>query len=154
MVFLDDGTAEAGDTQLESIAHGVIELERSSPGYGAARRRLEVLKLRGVDFITGKHDFIIAHGGLQVFPRLVAAAHRKPYRREVISSGVPGLDAMLGGGLQRGTSTAASSVPPGRESPASRPSTPRRRCGGTSAWPCSASTRRRRSSPSATEGRV
>ena len=105
VLFLDDGTAEGGDTQLESLAHGVIELERIAPAYGAVRRRLEVLKLRGVEFLTGKHDFTILRGGLQVFPRLVAASHRQPFKREVLSSGVPGLDAMLGGGLQRGTST-------------------------------------------------
>jgi len=105
VLFLDDGTAEGGDTQLESLAHGVIELERSAPTYGAVRRRLEVLKMRGVDFLTGKHDFTILPGGLQVFPRLVAASHRRDFEREVLCSGVPGLDAMLGGGLQRGTST-------------------------------------------------
>ncbi len=105
VLFLDDGTAEGGDTQLESLAHGVIELDRSALAYGAARRRLEVLKMRGVDFLTGKHDFTIVRGGLQVFPRLVAASHRTSFRREVLASGVPGLDAMLGGGLVRGTST-------------------------------------------------
>jgi circadian clock protein KaiC len=106
VLFLDDGSAERGDTQLESLAHGVIELERTAPEYGSARRRLEVLKLRGVDFLTGKHDFTIQRGGLRVFPRLVAASHRSTqFRQEVLSSGRPGLDAMLGGGLQRGTST-------------------------------------------------
>ncbi len=105
VLFLDDGTAEGGDTQLESLAHGVIDLERTAPSYGAVRRRLEVVKLRGVDFLTGKHDFNIVRGGIRVFPRLVAASHRRPYPREVLPSGVPGLDAMLGGGLQRGTST-------------------------------------------------
>ena len=105
VLFLDDGTAEGGDPQLESLAHGVIELERTVPAYGAVRRRLEVLKMRGVDFLTGKHDLTIVRGGLQVFPRLIAASHRRSYPREVLSSGVKGLDAMLGGGLQRGTST-------------------------------------------------
>ena len=106
VLFLDDGTAEGGDTQLESLAHGVIELDRIAPEYGLARRRLEVLKLRGVDFVTGKHDFAIQRGGLRVFPRLVAASHRSAkFRPEVLSSGRAGLAAMLGGGLQRGTST-------------------------------------------------
>jgi circadian clock protein KaiC len=105
VIFLDDGSGDRGDSQLESLAHGVIELDRAAPTYGSARRRLEVLKLRGVEFVTGKHDFIIERGGLRVFPRLIAASHRKVYQKEILSSGRAGLDAMLGGGLQRGTST-------------------------------------------------
>jgi circadian clock protein KaiC len=106
VLFLDDGTAEGSDTQLESIAHGVIALEKSSPAYGSVRRRLEVVKLRGVSYITGKHDFRVGKGGLEVFPRLVTA-QQKPseFRREVAPSGVAALDALLGGGLDRGTST-------------------------------------------------
>ena len=105
VILLDDGTADRSDSQLESLAHGVIELDRAAPAYGSARRRVEVLKLRGVDFLTGKHDFIIERGGLRVFPRLIAASHRKAFHDELLSSGRAGLDAMLGGGLKRGTST-------------------------------------------------
>lgn len=105
VMFLDDGTAEGGDTQLESLAHGVIELDRTAPAYGSVRRRLEVLKMRGVGFLSGKHDFTIVKGGIQIFPRLVASSRRRDFRPGVLSSGMPGLDAMLGGGLARGTST-------------------------------------------------
>jgi circadian clock protein KaiC len=105
VIFLDDGTGNAGDAQLESIAHGVILLDKTTPEYGAVRRRLEVIKLRGVDFATGKHDFVIERPGLNVFPRLVAAEHRTEFKAELMPSGVPDLDTLLGGGLQRGAST-------------------------------------------------
>jgi circadian clock protein KaiC len=104
VLFLDDGTASESDTQLRSIAHGVILLEAASPNYGAARRALQVVKLRGVDFRSGRHDYVIRRGGLVVFPRLVAAEHRDHNRHETVSTGLPELDALLGGGMGRGTS--------------------------------------------------
>ncbi|MDY7227632.1 ATPase domain-containing protein [Hyalangium rubrum] len=105
VLFLDDGTANGGDLQLQSLAHGVIALEKLSPEYGATRRRLEVVKLRGVDIRSGKHDYCIMKNGLQVFPRLVALEHHKDFTREKLPSGVPELDALLGGGIERGSST-------------------------------------------------
>lgn len=104
VLFLDDGAFENANFQVQSIAHGVIALERDTPEYGAVRRRLEVIKLRGVDFVTGKHDFFIQPSGLRVFPRLVAAKSGETFRPEVIPIGIAGLDALLGGGLERGTS--------------------------------------------------
>jgi circadian clock protein KaiC len=105
VMLLDDRTAGAGDLQLQSIAHGVVRLETLLPEFGGARRRLRVMKLRGVAYTDGYHDYAIRTGGLEVFPRLVAAEHRVPYASETVSSGVPTLDALVGGGLSRGTST-------------------------------------------------
>jgi circadian clock protein KaiC len=105
VLFLDDATASSADTQLETLAHGVILLSRTAPAYGAVRRTLEVAKLRGVDYLTGAHDFDIVRGGLHVYPRLIAASHHRPFEPETLASGVAGLDAMLGGGLLQGTST-------------------------------------------------
>ena len=105
VILVDDGTSEGSDLQLHSIAHGVISLEHRAPAYGAARRRLRVKKLRGSDFRGGFHDYAIKFGGLVVFPRLVAAEHKVDYQRERIQSGVTALDRLLGGGLDRGTST-------------------------------------------------
>jgi circadian clock protein KaiC len=79
-------------------------MEKLVPLYGAQRRRLRIAKLRGVDFRGGYHDFVIERGGVVVFPRLVASEHSHPFERGVASSGMPELDAMLGGGLDRGTS--------------------------------------------------
>jgi circadian clock protein KaiC len=104
VLLLDDKTSDV-DHQVESIAHGVIALERSSPEYGVTRRKLEVIKLRGVNFRGGKHDYNINTGGLSVFPRLIAAEHFKPFKRTPCPSGIGALDKLLGGGLDRGTST-------------------------------------------------
>ena len=105
VVLLDDQTAEAADLQLQSIVHGVLTLEQHAPVYGAARRRLRVIKFRGTRFRDGYHDFSIVRGGLNVFPRLVAAEHREGFERARIKSGVTALDTLLGGGPDRGTST-------------------------------------------------
>jgi circadian clock protein KaiC len=105
VLLLDDRTSEDSDLQVRSIAHGVLTLEQLSPEYGAERRRLRVVKLRGKAYKGGYHDFTIVKGGLDVFPRLVAADHRQGFRREQVASGVQSLDELLGGGLDRGTST-------------------------------------------------
>ena len=111
VVMLDDRTAEGPDLQLHSIAHGVISLDFSSPPYGRAQREVQILKFRGSDFASGFHDFSITRGGLRVFPRLIAAHHGATFTRGLIASGVPELDALLGGGVERGTSTLLSGPP-------------------------------------------
>ncbi|MFN8497397.1 MAG: ATPase domain-containing protein [Anaerolineae bacterium] len=105
VLFVDDKTGDAGDMRLHSISHGVISLERRTPDYGTMRRRLQVTKVRGRDFRQGFHDYRIVRGGLEVYPRLVAAEHLSPYTRDAVKSGVDGLDDLLGGGLSQGTST-------------------------------------------------
>ncbi len=102
--LLDDLTSETEDLQLQSIAHGVISLEQLSPEYGAARRRLRITKLRGQRYRGGHHDFNIEPGGLNIFPRLVAAEHDRSLERGLLKAGNSDLDALLGGGLQYGTS--------------------------------------------------
>lgn len=105
VLFLDDRSGDGIDTQLHSIAHGVIALERSVPVYGPALRQLRVTKFRGSDFISGQQDLRVGRGGLRVFPRLEAQRHGKAFSRDVVPSGVPALDELLGGGTQRGTAT-------------------------------------------------
>lgn len=105
VLLLDDRTAEGPDIQLHSIAHGVIALDLHAPTYGQARRQLQVIKFRGSDFASGFHDFAIRHEGLTIFPRLVAAEHGSDFDRSLIASGVGTLDTLLGGGVERGTST-------------------------------------------------
>ncbi|HVG28407.1 MAG TPA: ATPase domain-containing protein [Pyrinomonadaceae bacterium] len=105
VLLLDDRTMVDADLQVHSIAHGVVVLEQSGQGYGSERRTLCVKKLRGARYRGGNHDFKIETGGIVVFPRLVAAEHRETTAREPVSSGVPELDALMGGGLDRGTST-------------------------------------------------
>lgn len=105
VLLLDDRTAEVNDLQLQSVPHGVIELERYTPLYGSARRRMQLVKVRGLNFRDGYHDFSIKTGGIIVYPRLIAAEHRRLVQHESLPSGVAALDAMLGGGIDRGTST-------------------------------------------------
>lgn len=103
VVLLDDLTAHQDDLQLHSIAHGVVMLEQQAIDYGKERRRIRIVKMRGIGFRGGFHDFIIEKGGLHVFPRLVAAEHHKAFLGEHTSSGDAVVDTMLGGGLERGT---------------------------------------------------
>jgi len=105
VLLLDDRTAEGPDLQLQSIAHGVISLDHRSPAYGQSQRQLQVIKFRGSNFRSGFHDFAIRTGGLEVFPRLTASEHGVDFERVPIASGVAALDALLGGGVDRGTST-------------------------------------------------
>ena len=106
VLLLDDLTSEQDDLNLHSISHAVIRLEQLAPGYGAERRRLRIIKMRGVSFSGGFHDFVIDKGGVVVHPRLVAALHHREFEDdEPVSSGVPELDDLVGGGLDRGTST-------------------------------------------------
>ena len=102
VILLDDGTA---DVQLHSIAHGVIVLEQTRRGFGAARRRLHVLKMRGVKFHGGMHDFALDTGGVEVFPSLVTDDHDADFPMIPASTGSPELDALLGGGLAPATNT-------------------------------------------------
>jgi circadian clock protein KaiC len=105
VLLLDDLTAVEHDLQVQSIAHGAMMLEHSLPAFGGARRRLSITKYRGSDFRGGFHDYVIRRGGLEVFPRLVAAEHRSVSNRERLPSGLAGLDRLMGGGLECGTST-------------------------------------------------
>ena len=105
VLMLDDLSSEANDRTMHSVAHGVIRLEELSPEYGAERRRLRVIKYRGQRYRGGNHDFIIETGGVRVFPRLVSAEHRSAFKREVLPSQSPELNSLLGGGVERGSST-------------------------------------------------
>ncbi|HET7456415.1 MAG TPA: ATPase domain-containing protein, partial [Gemmatimonadaceae bacterium] len=104
VLLLDDKTAPEGDLQLHSLAHGVILLEHIALEYGADRRRLQVMKLRGRRFRGGYHDFRICTGGIEVYPRLVSGKPAELSKTHDVVSGSSELDALTGGGLTRGTS--------------------------------------------------
>jgi circadian clock protein KaiC len=103
--MLDDLTTDTLDKTVHSIAHGVICLEEMAPNYGPERRRVKIAKFRGRAFRGGYHDFIISTGGVKVFPRLVASEHRGTFDAVPVPSGVSQLDKLLGGGVDKGTST-------------------------------------------------
>jgi circadian clock protein KaiC len=102
VLLLDPGTPESN---LQSICHGVVQLQSDVLEYGSEHRRLRVMKLRSVPFLGGCHDYVIRTGGIEVFPRIVAGDHQDMVAPELVSSGVRELDALLGGGLDRGTAT-------------------------------------------------
>ena len=105
VLMLDDLTTDTLDKTIHSIAHGVIMLEEMAPKYGSERRQVKIAKYRGRAFRGGYHDFIIATGGVQVFPRLVASEHKRTFDAPPVPSGVDRLDRLLGGGIDKGTST-------------------------------------------------
>ncbi|SDS30831.1 circadian clock protein KaiC [Halopseudomonas xinjiangensis] len=110
VLLVDDLTGAGGeqDNHLHSLCHGVVTLERLTLDFGPARRRLQIQKLRGVDFTAGFHDFTIRKGGLEVYPRLIAAGRHVEFTGEAVKSGIPELDNLLFGGPMRGTSTLVS----------------------------------------------
>ena len=103
-VLLLDYGIQVGDFQLESMAHGVMEMEQVARGYGGQRRRLKVHKVRGIPYKGGYHDYVIETGGVVVYPRLVASAHSGSFSGPALSSGLEGLDTLLGGGADQGSS--------------------------------------------------
>ena len=104
VLMLDDLSSEANDKTMHSVAHGVLRLEELSPEYGAERRRMRVVKYRGQRYRGGHHDFVIDTGGVRVFPRLISAEHRLSFKRQVLTTDSPELNALLGGGVERGSS--------------------------------------------------
>jgi circadian clock protein KaiC len=104
-LLLSDCTSPDSDRQLQSLTHGVVTLEEVAPDFGGERRRMRVTKLRATSYRGGYHDLRILTGGITVFPRLVAAEHDAEFDSTPLSSGVEQLDALLGGGLDPGTST-------------------------------------------------
>ena len=106
VLMLDDRTSnDSNDLQLQSIAHGVILMQGIGRDYGIRRRRIEIHKLRGSSFREGFHDYIIRAGGLDIFPRLIAAEHKPGFRRQPVPSGLQELDDLFRGGIDTGTST-------------------------------------------------
>lgn len=104
VLLLDDKTSQS-DQHLHSLAHGVISLEQIAKEFGKERRRVNIIKMRGIRFRGGYHDYTLDTGGITMFPRLVAAEHSGEFAAAVRSTGSPGLDSLLGGGLVRGTNT-------------------------------------------------
>jgi circadian clock protein KaiC len=103
VLLIDDKTSEPTDLQLHSLAHGVISLSQAPQPFGSERRQLRVVKMRGMKFRGGAHDFVLDTGRIEVFPRLVAASHSRAFEAEPRSTGSSALDGLLGGGLFPGT---------------------------------------------------
>ena len=105
VLLLDDKSSEAGDLHLHSLVHGVVALEQQANDFGSERRRLRIVKMRGIRYSGGYHDFTIERGGIQVYPRLIASDHQREFDSAPVATGSAELDTMLGGGLVPGTNT-------------------------------------------------
>jgi circadian clock protein KaiC len=105
VLLLDDLTTSPTDLQVQSIVHGVVNLQKLHPEFGNERRRLNIVKLRGIEYLGGFHDYVIKKGGIDVFPRMISAQHEAKTSMMVYSSGIKELDDLLGGGIDGGTST-------------------------------------------------
>lgn len=106
VIITDDNTSPDPNHTFHSLMHGVVALTRATRAFGGARRRIEVVKVRGLAFDDGLHDYAIRTGGLVVYPRLIVAESRGPLLSGLVLSGLPALDRLLGGGIHRGTSVA------------------------------------------------
>jgi circadian clock protein KaiC len=104
-ILIDVESEDPGGQVAETLVSGVIQLDQLAPPYGGERRRLRVRKMRASRTVGGFHDFAIRPTGIEVYPRLVAATHRSAHASAELPSGIAALDALLGGGLDRGTST-------------------------------------------------
>jgi circadian clock protein KaiC len=102
VLLLDDLTDD--DSQLQSLSHGVILLDQLPIEYGRARRRVRVVKLRGIPATEGFHDFAIRRGGVIVFPQIPVPTP-EPLVPDPVRSGIEELDTLVGGGLTLGTTT-------------------------------------------------
>src|SRR5690606_37159245 len=79
--------------------------------HGAERRQMRVSKLRGVRIHSGYHDYAIRTGGLEIFPRIRFGREPVPPPGGRLGSGLPELDALIGGGIPRGTSVLIAGAP-------------------------------------------
>ncbi|GGB65671.1 ATPase domain-containing protein [Blastomonas aquatica] len=104
VLMLDDMTTDSNDKTVHSVAHGVVRLEEVAPDYGPERRRMRVIKYRGRRFRGGFHDLSIHTGGVKIFPRLVSGEHHKRFERTMLETDSLALNALLGGGVERGSS--------------------------------------------------
>jgi circadian clock protein KaiC len=100
VMFSSEGSDNTPDDDLQFISDGVIHLDQSPKC-----RHLCVTKFRGSDFQSGFHSMRLTTTGMEVFPRLQPEIHKQEFSVQTISSGVPELDEMLHGGLERGTVT-------------------------------------------------
>jgi circadian clock protein KaiC len=104
VLLSSEPTASVPDDDLRFMSDGIVDLE-ISPDHGVLRRTLSVSKLRGSDFLGGPHAMRLTDRGMEVYPRLVPGDHAADFTAEMIGSGIPELDELLGGGIERGTIT-------------------------------------------------
>lgn len=100
VLFTSEDSESDPDDYIQIIGDGVILLENQ-----LTIRTLTVTKYRGSTFASGRHSMRLTGRGMEVFPRLVPEQYEKPFPLETLPFGIPELDQMLSGGLERGTVT-------------------------------------------------
>ena len=100
LLFTSEGSDRHPDDDLQFMSDGVIELSMTPQ-----KRNLIVKKFRGSGFVHGYHDLSLNEAGMSVFPTLIPEAHEREFKFESVSSGIPEVDELLGGGIERGTAT-------------------------------------------------
>lgn len=98
VVFSSEASPSAPDEDLQFMADGVITLDVTPHG-----RVINVAKFRGSGFLDGWHSLRLDGSGLRVFPQLIPGLPSAESVAELLSSGLPELDALLHGGIERGT---------------------------------------------------
>ncbi len=104
-IFTASNTTTIDLDSIQTMVHGVLEMGMHRPYFGEPRRWIDVTKMRGMDFVGGIHDFRLRTGGIEVFPRTEVPHFARRPEWGLISSGIPELDRLFGGGLEEGTAT-------------------------------------------------
>ncbi len=100
VLLTSEGSPEMPDDDLQFLSDRVTNLGGSSKG-----KTFSITKYRGSDYRSGEHSMILSDRGIRLFPKLVPAAYRREFAPDIISSGIPDLDELLHGGIERGTTT-------------------------------------------------
>ncbi len=104
VLMIDDMSQGSSDMAMETMMHGVMTLEMQFPDFGAVQRRVKVTKMRGHQYLDGYHNFRICPGGIEAFPRIRFQQFETKTVEGQLQSGLPAIDTLLGGGVDRGTS--------------------------------------------------
>ncbi len=100
VIFSAENSTAFPDDDLQYIADGIITLELTQNG-----RYLSVSKMRRSSFSSGRHAMRLTGRGLSVFPRIIPSPLVTGHSFTFMPSGVPELDELLNGGIERGTIT-------------------------------------------------
>jgi circadian clock protein KaiC len=101
VLFTSEASAAETDDDLQYMSDGIIRLDQIDE-----IRRISVTKFRGSDFTGGFHSMRLSSLGMEVFPRLLPlSSFTQEFVTDLISSGLPEIDTLLHGGLERGTIT-------------------------------------------------
>ncbi len=101
VLFTSEDSPDQPDNDLQYMSDGIIHLEHSGEN-----RTISITKFRGSNFSSGEHPLRLTNEGIVIFPRLIPTGEiNREFSNELISCGIPELDEMTSGGIERGTVT-------------------------------------------------